>query len=106
MSTQSLTLTAVVEQMLDHASRGRSDALADVLAADFVCLEPDSLPYGGTHRGVGGYVALTPRRCSQRWDRPEWRSGGERGPEGVHDVLRPAFLRLPLGDPVVHEGAH
>jgi ketosteroid isomerase-like protein len=29
-----------------------------VLGEDFVIVEPDSLPYGGTHRGVDGYVSL------------------------------------------------
>lgn len=48
----------VVEQMLGHAAAGRWDDLADVLAEDFVIVEPDSLPYGGEHRGLDGYVKL------------------------------------------------
>ena len=56
MSTEAIT--GVVEQMLGHAAHGRWAALADVLAHDFAIVEPDSLPYGGTHRGLDGYVAL------------------------------------------------
>jgi hypothetical protein len=48
----------VVEQMLGHAAAGRWDDLAHVLAEDFVIVEPDSLPYGGSHRGHDGYVKL------------------------------------------------
>jgi ketosteroid isomerase-like protein len=54
-------LTGVVERMLGHAAAGRWEALADLLAEDFVIVEPDSLPYGGVHRGVDGYVALMQR---------------------------------------------
>jgi ketosteroid isomerase-like protein len=53
-----LASTGVVEQMLGHAAHGRWEALSDVLAEEFEIVEPDSLPYGGTHRGVDGYVAL------------------------------------------------
>jgi ketosteroid isomerase-like protein len=52
------THTGVVERMLGHAANGRWDALRDVLADDFVIVEPDSLPYGGSHEGIDGYVAL------------------------------------------------
>lgn len=51
--------------------RGRADArprrrrrwhrLDDLLSRDFEIVEPASLPYGGTHRGVSGYVALMQR---------------------------------------------
>jgi uncharacterized protein len=49
---------SVVEQMLGHAAAARWDDLADVLADDFVIVEPASLPYGGEHRGLEGYVKL------------------------------------------------
>jgi ketosteroid isomerase-like protein len=48
----------VVERMLDHASHARWDQLHDVLDEEFEIVEPESLPYGGTHRGVRGYVEL------------------------------------------------
>lgn len=48
----------VVEQMLDHAANGRWDALREVLDPEFEIVEPESLPYGGVHRGVSGYVSL------------------------------------------------
>jgi ketosteroid isomerase-like protein len=51
----------VVEQMLDHAANARWSRLHEVLEDDFVILEPASLPYGGEHRGVHGYVALLRR---------------------------------------------
>jgi ketosteroid isomerase-like protein len=54
----SAAATGVVEQMLGHAAAGRWEALHDVLDERFTIVEPESLPYGGTHRGVDGYVAL------------------------------------------------
>jgi uncharacterized protein len=48
----------VVEQMLDHASNAPWPELDDLLSPDFEIVEPGSLPYGGVHRGVHGYVAL------------------------------------------------
>ena len=56
MSTASIT--GVVEQMLGHAAAGRWEALPDVLDERFTIVEPESLPYGGAHHGVDGYVAL------------------------------------------------
>ena len=53
--------TGVVEQMLDHAADQRWEALTDLLAEDFVIVEPASLPYGGEHHGLDGYVALLQR---------------------------------------------
>jgi hypothetical protein len=44
--------------MLDHGANGRWQALRNVLDANFEIIEPDSLPYGGTHRGIDSYVAL------------------------------------------------
>jgi hypothetical protein len=44
--------------MLGHAAAGRWDALPDVLDEQFTILEPASLPCGGAHRGIDGYVAL------------------------------------------------
>ena len=58
MSTQAPTITGVVKQMLDHSAHGRWHALENVLADDFTIVEPASLPYGGTHEGIAGYVAL------------------------------------------------
>ena len=58
MSTEIVSITGVVEQMLGHAAHGRWDALPNVLDEHFEIVEPDSLPYGGTHRGVRGYIAL------------------------------------------------
>jgi hypothetical protein len=48
----------VVEQMLGHAAHDRWDALGDLLDENFEIVEPYSLPYGGTHRRLDGYVAL------------------------------------------------
>jgi ketosteroid isomerase-like protein len=50
-----------VERMLEHAAHGRWDQLPTVLAHDFEIVEPPSLPYGGSHHGVDGYVALMRR---------------------------------------------
>ncbi|HJS97051.1 MAG TPA: nuclear transport factor 2 family protein [Solirubrobacteraceae bacterium] len=61
MSAQTLVMTGVVEQMLDHARHGRWEALEELLDENFEIVEPDSLPYGGTHHGVAGYVALMQR---------------------------------------------
>ena len=61
MSTETAIVTGVVEQMLDHAANGRWEALEHVLDERFVIVEPDSLPYAGSHHGVGGYVALMQR---------------------------------------------
>ena len=61
MSTETAIVTGVIEQMLDHAANGRWEALEDVLDDRFVIVEPDSLPNGGSHYGVGGYVALMQR---------------------------------------------
>ena len=58
MSTEAAVITGVVEQMLDHAANGRWQALEEVLDEQFVIIEPDSLPYGGAHHGIEGYVAL------------------------------------------------
>lgn len=54
----SLASVLVVDTMLDHAVHARWDQLHTVLAEDFVIVEPDSLPYGGSHHGVDGYRAL------------------------------------------------
>jgi ketosteroid isomerase-like protein len=58
MRTQGVTITGVVERMLDHTANGRWRALEDVLDDQFEIVEPDSLPYGGTHHGLSGYRAL------------------------------------------------
>ena len=58
MSAETLTVTGVVEQMLGHAAHGRWEALDDLLDKDFEIVEPYSLPYGGTHHRLDGYVAL------------------------------------------------
>ncbi len=58
MRTQGVTIAGVVERMLDHAANGRWQALEHVLDERFEIVEPDSLPYGGTHHGLSGYRAL------------------------------------------------
>lgn len=58
MRTQAVTMTGVVERMLDHAANGRWRALADVLDDQFEIVEPESLRYGGSHYGLSGYRAL------------------------------------------------
>ena len=47
--------------MLDHGANARWTHLPEVLADEFVIVEPASLPYGGEHHGVDGYVALMQR---------------------------------------------
>jgi len=74
--TASRSITGVVEQMFDHAANGRWDALRDVLDPSFEIIEADSLPYGGTHHGVEGYVALM-QRIGELFDL-------EFAPDGVH----------------------
>lgn len=54
----SLASVSLVETMLDHAIHARWGPLHTVLAEDFAIVEPDSLPYGGSHHGVDGYRAL------------------------------------------------
>jgi hypothetical protein len=44
-----------------HAANGRWNELDNVLSPSFEISEPESLPYGGVHRGVAGYVALIRR---------------------------------------------
>ena len=61
MSTQPVPVTGVVEQMLGHAVHGRWEALEDVLDEQFEIVEPESLPHGGTHHRVRGYVTLMKR---------------------------------------------
>jgi ketosteroid isomerase-like protein len=56
-----VTAVALIERLLDAAGRQRWDELPSLLAADYEIVEPDSLPYGGTHRGTDGYVALMER---------------------------------------------
>jgi ketosteroid isomerase-like protein len=51
----------MVERMLDHAAHQRWDELPAVLTDDFEIVEPPSLPYGGSHHGVDGYVVLLRR---------------------------------------------
>jgi uncharacterized protein len=53
--------TSVVERMLGHAAAGDWDALHGLLDPGFVIVEPASLPWGGEHHGVEGYVALMQR---------------------------------------------
>jgi uncharacterized protein len=61
VSAKAAAVTGVVGQMLGHAAAGRWNALRDVLDEQFTILEPASLPYGGAHHGVDGYVALMKR---------------------------------------------
>ena len=52
---------ALVGQLLERVGRQRWEELPPLLSADYEISEPDSLPYGGTHRGADGYVALMQR---------------------------------------------
>ena len=58
MSPKTVTITGVVERLLDHAANGRWQALEEVLDKQFVIVEPESLPYGGTHHGIDRYITL------------------------------------------------
>jgi len=85
--TTSTTITGVVEQLLDHATNGRWDELRDVLDPNFEIIEPDSLPYGGTHRGATAYVALM-QRIGELFDL-------EFAPDGLHTLGdRTVLLRM------------
>jgi len=44
--------------MYDAAKRGDLDAFVAALAPDVVVVEPSFLPYGGTYRGVDGFLSL------------------------------------------------
>jgi ketosteroid isomerase-like protein len=55
-----ITLT-LVEHLLECAGGRRWDELPSLLTTDYEIVEPDSLPWGGTHRGTDGYVALMQR---------------------------------------------
>jgi ketosteroid isomerase-like protein len=48
----------LVGRFLAAATQERWHELPALLQPDFEIVEPDSLPYGGTHAGVDGYVAL------------------------------------------------
>ena len=52
---------ALVEQLLERVGQQRWDELPPLLSADYEISEPDSLPYGGTHRGANGDIALMQR---------------------------------------------
>lgn len=73
-----VTRIGVVEELLDHASNRRWEALPDLLDEQFVIVEPDSLPYGGTHHGVDGYVSLM-QRIGELFEL-------EFEPQGLHDL--------------------
>jgi ketosteroid isomerase-like protein len=61
VSAEPPTPTELVERFLAAASQERWHELPALLQRDFELVEPASLPYGGTHRGVDGYVALLQR---------------------------------------------
>ena len=49
---RAVTITGVVERMLDHAANGRWQALGDVLDDQFEIVEPDSLTARRTRRSL------------------------------------------------------
>lgn len=58
MSRHGITL---VEQLLERVGEQRWEEIPPLLSDDYEIVEPDSLPYGGTHRGAAGYIALIQR---------------------------------------------
>lgn len=52
---------ALVKQLLERVGQQRWDELPPLLSADYEIVEPESLPYGGTHSGVHSCVALLQR---------------------------------------------
>ena len=52
------TAVSVVGELLDRAAHARWGDLHTVLAEDFVIIDPQSLPFGGHHHGVDGYITL------------------------------------------------
>jgi ketosteroid isomerase-like protein len=58
MSVVTPTPVEVVERFLAAATEGRWHELPALLRDDFELIEPASLPYGGSHAGVDGYLAL------------------------------------------------
>lgn len=51
----------LVGELLERVGAQRWDELSPLLTADYEIVEPASLPWGGTHHGVDGYVALMQR---------------------------------------------
>jgi uncharacterized protein len=49
---------ALVTSMYDAAKRGDLDTFVAALSPDVVVIEPAFLPYGGTYRGVEGFLSL------------------------------------------------
>jgi ketosteroid isomerase-like protein len=56
--TDSESTRAAVERFYDAALRADLDAIAEVLHADVVNYEAESLPYGGVHRGKDAVLRL------------------------------------------------
>ncbi len=52
---------ALVGHLLERVGEQRWEEIPRLLTDDYEIIEPDSLPYGGTHRGAAGYVALMQR---------------------------------------------
>lgn len=48
----------VVRTMLEKGLAGRFDEIRQFIADDFVCLEPEGLPYRGSYHGWDGYMAV------------------------------------------------
>lgn len=48
----------LVEQLLERVGGQRWDELPPLLTADYEIIEPASLPWGGSHHGAEGNVAL------------------------------------------------
>jgi ketosteroid isomerase-like protein len=56
-----LSHITLVRRLLERVGEQRWEDIPPLLSDDYEIVEPDSLPYGGTHRGAAGYVALIQR---------------------------------------------
>ena len=73
---------AVVEAFFTALNAGDADAALALLADDFVLVQADSLPYGGTYQGRDGFQAYLARQ-REAWARfsvgtPRCLSDGQR----------------------------
>jgi ketosteroid isomerase-like protein len=48
----------IVDTMLEKGLAGDFEALKQFVDPDFLCVEPDGLPYRGSYRGFDGYLGL------------------------------------------------
>ncbi len=54
-----MSLLSFCETFLAALNTGDHEAQGAMMAPDFVVVEAESLPYGGTYRGIEGWKALT-----------------------------------------------